>query len=73
MRYRELIQILTADGWYEDSHTGGHKMFKHPSKQNKVPVKIHSGELDPKYVKMVLAEAGLRGINSLKDLKGRKS
>ncbi|MDR3148544.1 MAG: type II toxin-antitoxin system HicA family toxin [Oscillospiraceae bacterium] len=35
---REVIKILTADGWYEVACDGDHHQFKHPVKPGKVTV-----------------------------------
>ncbi|MDR0196701.1 MAG: type II toxin-antitoxin system HicA family toxin [Oscillospiraceae bacterium] len=35
---REVIAILTQDGWYEVGRVGDHKQFKHPDKKGKVTV-----------------------------------
>ena len=36
---REVIQILTADGWYETGCVGDHHQFKHPKKKGLLTVK----------------------------------
>jgi predicted RNA binding protein YcfA (HicA-like mRNA interferase family) len=35
---RDVIRLLTRDGWYEVGQTGSHKHFKHPTKKGKVTV-----------------------------------
>jgi predicted RNA binding protein YcfA (HicA-like mRNA interferase family) len=45
---RELIRILTADGWYEVRSGGGdHRQFKHPSKPGRVTVDGKAGQTLP--------------------------
>ncbi|MEG1426014.1 MAG: type II toxin-antitoxin system HicA family toxin, partial [Raoultibacter sp.] len=36
---REVIKLLTADGWYEVSTVGSHHQYKHPVKPGRVTVK----------------------------------
>ena len=35
---REMIKLVQADGWYEVSHEGSHKQFKHPAKPGRVTI-----------------------------------
>ena len=35
---REIIQMLTTDGWYECGCDGDHHQYKHPVKKGKVTV-----------------------------------
>ena len=35
---RELIKIITDDGWYEVDCDGSHHQFKHPTKKGKVTI-----------------------------------
>lgn len=35
---REVIKMLTADGWYEVACDGDHHQFKHPTKKGRVTV-----------------------------------
>lgn len=35
---RELIQIITADGWYFVRDAGDHHQYKHPTKPGKVTI-----------------------------------
>lgn len=38
MKVRDIIRILTEDGWYLDRIRGSHRQFKHPSKKGTVTV-----------------------------------
>lgn len=60
MRYRELVKILRSDGWYEIDCSGSHHHFEHLFKKGKVTVPEHRGDIDPKLVKTILRQAGLR-------------
>lgn len=39
MDSREVIKMLTSDGWYLDRVRGSHHQFKHPTKPGLVTVK----------------------------------
>lgn len=57
---REVISIITADGWYEiKSNAGSHKQFKHPFKKGKVTVPDPKKDLNPITVKSIMRQAGL--------------
>ena len=59
MKFREIEKIITADGWTFKSSKGSHNHYKHPTKPGKVTIPKHAGDLDPKTVKSILAQAGL--------------
>lgn len=61
MTAREIIKIIQADGWVEKNQVGSHKQFIHPKKSGKITVPVHGGkDLDPKTVKSILKQAGLK-------------
>lgn len=60
MRFRGVVKILRADGWREVDCVGSHHQYKHPVKPNKVTVPEHRGDIDPKVLKSILRQAGLR-------------
>ena len=35
MDSREVIRVLTRDGWYQVNQAGSHKQFKHPAKKGR--------------------------------------
>lgn len=57
---RELIQILTADGWYEANCTGDHHQFKHPTKPGKVTITHPKKDIPIRTVKSIAQQAGLK-------------
>lgn len=57
MRAIEIEKIIKADGWYKQK--GSHRHYKHPSKQGKVTIPFHRGDLDKRTVKSILEQAGL--------------
>ena len=36
MKVRDIIKLLTSDGWYLVAQKGSHQQFKHPVKKGKV-------------------------------------
>ena len=57
---RAVIQIITADGWYEIKANGGsHRQFKHPTKKGRVTVPHPKKDLDELTVKSIMRQAGL--------------
>ncbi len=35
---KQIIKAIEADGWFEVSHEGSHRKFKHPTKPGRVVV-----------------------------------
>lgn len=60
MKFREIEKLILQDGWYFKAAKGSHYHYKHPSKPGKVTIPKHSGDLDPKTVKSILEQAGLK-------------
>jgi predicted RNA binding protein YcfA (HicA-like mRNA interferase family) len=56
---RDIIRLLTADGWYEAGQTGSHKHFKHPTKLGKVTVPHPKRDLPVKTVKSIERQSGV--------------
>lgn len=61
MKVREVISIITADGWYFARTKGSHRHFKHPKKRGTVTVAGKpSLDLAAGTVISILKQAGLR-------------
>jgi predicted RNA binding protein YcfA (HicA-like mRNA interferase family) len=61
MKVREIISIITADGWYLARTSSSHRQFKHVSKPSKVTVAGKpSAHLHPATALSILKQAGLR-------------
>jgi predicted RNA binding protein YcfA (HicA-like mRNA interferase family) len=56
---REIINIITQDGWRFIEAVGSHHHFKHPVKKGKVTVPHPRKDLDPKTAKSILKQAGI--------------
>lgn len=60
MTVREIISLITADGWFWVGQTGSHAKYKHPVKNGIITVPIHKGDLKKKTAASVLKQAGLK-------------
>jgi predicted RNA binding protein YcfA (HicA-like mRNA interferase family) len=60
MKVRELLKLLSRDGWIVDRSRGSHRQFRHPAKSGTVTVSGHPGDdVHPKTLKSVLRQADL--------------
>ena len=60
MKVREVLRLLSDDGWYHVRTVGSHRQFKHASKPGKVTVAGHpSMDLHPRTLRSILSQAGL--------------
>jgi predicted RNA binding protein YcfA (HicA-like mRNA interferase family) len=60
MKYRDVIKLIEADGWYLKRTSGSHHVYKHPTKTNTVVVAYHGKKDIPDgTVKGILKQAGL--------------
>lgn len=60
MTAREIMKILKKDGWFEIETNGSHVQMKHPTKEGKVTVVKHSGDLPKGTLNSILKQAGLK-------------
>ena len=61
MKVRDIIKVISRDGWYQVVQRGRHRQFKHPTKSGRVTIAGHLGDdLAPGTVNSVLKQAGLR-------------
>jgi len=59
MPFREIEQIILADGWINVDTRGSHNQYKHPTKPGKVTIPNHKGDLNIKTVNSILKQAGI--------------
>ena len=57
---REVIKILTQDGWYEVACVVDHHQFKHPVKPGKVTVTHLVKDISVRTLKLIERQAGLK-------------
>ena len=60
MKVRDVIRLLTDDGWVQVAQRGSHRQFRHPTKPGKVTVAGKmSAEVPLGTLKSILRQAGL--------------
>ncbi len=60
MKVREVLTLLTDDGWYLAAMEGSHRQYKHPTKTGRVTVPGKpNDDLPPGTLKSILRQAGL--------------
>jgi predicted RNA binding protein YcfA (HicA-like mRNA interferase family) len=60
MKLRDLLRLLTDDGWYLVRTRGSHQQYRHPVKQGLVTLAGHGNDdVAPRTLKSVLKQAGL--------------
>jgi len=63
MNTRQIIKLVTDDGWSEIKTGGGsHRQYRHPVKPGKVTIPFHGAnkDVDPWIVKSIKKQAGLQ-------------
>jgi predicted RNA binding protein YcfA (HicA-like mRNA interferase family) len=43
-KVRDLLQVLSEDGWRLERQTGSHRLFRHESKKGTVTINGHEGD-----------------------------
>ena len=56
---REVIRILTEDGWYEVSCVGDHHQYKHPVKPGKVTIVHPEKDIPHGTLRSIAKQAGV--------------
>lgn len=63
MTVREITRILLDDGWYLYKKGGtSHFQYKHPTKQGKVTISQHSGDISPGTLRSITKQAGFQSL-----------
>jgi len=62
MNTRQILKLITDDGWFFDRGNGSHRQYKHPVKPGTVTVSFHgaNADVDPKTLKSIKRQAGLQ-------------
>jgi predicted RNA binding protein YcfA (HicA-like mRNA interferase family) len=60
MKVRELLKVLSKDGWREKDQKGSHLQLEHPVKKGKVTVPVHGGDIPKGTLNAILKQAGLK-------------
>ena len=56
---REVVGVLHRLGYVDDRQTGAHLVLRHPATRRRVVVAMHRGDIKPKTLRSMLADAGL--------------
>jgi predicted RNA binding protein YcfA (HicA-like mRNA interferase family) len=56
---REVVAVLRRLGFVDDRQTGSHLILRHPATRQRAVVPVHRGDLKPKTLRSILADAGL--------------
>lgn len=60
MKFREMERIVKDDGWYWAYTQGSHYHYYHDTKQGKVTIPNHPGDIPKRVVNSILKQAGLK-------------
>jgi predicted RNA binding protein YcfA (HicA-like mRNA interferase family) len=61
MKVSEVLKRLNTDGWYElPGKATSHIQLKHPTKQGKVTVANHPGDIPSFTLKSIWKQAGIK-------------
>lgn len=62
VKVRDVLSLITADGWYLIATVGSHQQYKHPTKPGRVTIAGHPGDdMKTGTLNSVLKQAGLKG------------
>jgi len=59
MTAREVIGILSDDGWFKVSQTGSHAHYKHNTKSGKIQIAVHAGDMAEGTLRSIFKQAGI--------------
>ena len=57
---REVLEMLSADGWYCVGQEGSHRHYKHPTKNGKATVPHPKGQIPIRTLKNIERQTGLK-------------
>lgn len=60
MTARDVERLIQNDGWYLYKTVGSHRQYKHPSKDGKVTIPYHGGDIPKGTLNSILKQAGLK-------------
>lgn len=63
MKIRDIIKLISADGWYLVVTKGSHRQYKHPEKSGRVTIAGHpNDDLAPGTLNSILKQAKLKEV-----------
>ena len=57
---REIVKIITKDGWYEVNCVGDHHQYKHPTKKGRLTIPHPKKDLPIGTVRSIFKQAGIK-------------
>ena len=57
---REIVKIITKDGWYEVNCGGDHHQYKHPTKKGRLTIPHPKKDLPIGTVRSIFKQAGIK-------------
>ena len=60
MKAREVLKLLNKDGWTVKDTKGSHIQLTHPTKQGKITIPNHKGDIPPGTLNSIWRQAGLK-------------
>ncbi len=60
MKVKELLKVLHDDGWIDKVQKGSHLQLTHSTKEGKVTVPMHNGDIPKGTLNSILKQAGLK-------------
>jgi predicted RNA binding protein YcfA (HicA-like mRNA interferase family) len=63
MKYRDVVRIVTADGWFLERTVGSHQQYRHPVKPGTVTIPAGgkmARDVPPGTLNSILKQAGLK-------------
>jgi predicted RNA binding protein YcfA (HicA-like mRNA interferase family) len=60
MEVKELLRQLQEEGWVRKDQKGSHLQLVHPSRNGKITVPVHGGDIPKGTLNAILKQAGLK-------------
>ena len=57
---KEMAKLIEKNGWYLVKIEGSHYQYKHPNKEGKITIPMHSKDLKKGLANCILKQAGLK-------------
>jgi predicted RNA binding protein YcfA (HicA-like mRNA interferase family) len=56
MKFRDIKKEITIKGWIEQRISGGHAIFYHPFRNDKIVIPVHCGDINSIIVRKILEQ-----------------
>lgn len=60
-KFRDIIRLIEADGWYKVAQSGSHRQYEHDTKPGRVTIPVHhlNDDVQIGTERSILKQAGL--------------